>query len=443
MLGKKILVVDDDEDILNQLKTYLLEDRYQFVQAHDGREAEDILDTYNISLVVTDEEMPNIKGVELFHWVESKKDIPVVLMSASKGEKDIKYFHEEGIHYFIPKPIKKYDLLDLLDSLFSKNPPQEVYLQKENCYCPIEIDEFLNGKEFNIPIFIKLSDDKYIKIANNTDALTEERVLKFKEKGISNFYLVKTDYNKSVQQTYKKVETLLQRKNEIPQEMRKQFVLRAGKILIEKAYVDELNRENFDMVSNFVSETLDDVSGNKEVMSLLDSLNSISDNFYAHCLGVSAYGVMLAKALGWENESTLKILSLGGIFHDVGKRDIPLEILEKKSEELTDDDRTTLENHPIHGADIVSNLKFFPQEVAQIIMQHHENCRGTGFPFKLKKDFIYPPARIIFIADLFCKYTIERADVEKLGVTDALNKIETDYKGMYDTKFFDVFKSLF
>ncbi|MBI2606579.1 MAG: HD domain-containing protein, partial [Deltaproteobacteria bacterium] len=60
------------------------------------------------------------------------------------------------------------------------------------------------------------------------------------------------------------------------------------------------------------------------------------------------------------------------------------------------------QDHPATGAAVISKIRSIPSDIGQIILHHHENCEGTGYPAGLKKSQIHPVAKLISVADVFC-----------------------------------------
>ena len=156
---------------------------------------------------------------------------------------------------------------------------------------------------------------------------------------------------------------------------------------------------------------------------MLDVLNSHADFVYAHSLGVSMYGVLLARALGWLSPQTAFKVSIAGLYHDIGKKEIPRAILEKPRFQMTLEERTIYETHPTRGKEILEAIKSVPTEVVEVAYQHHENILGTGFPRKLRKMSIHPMANLIAIVDRFCELAIKSPYSSGMTAAEALSQI--------------------
>lgn len=120
---------------------------------------------------------------------------------------------------------------------------------------------------------------------------------------------------------------------------------------------------------------------------------------YKHSLNVANLAVTVGMRLGL-SISQLKTLAVGSLLHDIGKSCIPMEIINKPGK-LTKEEFELMKQHPIIGYNIVqSNYKLAAPE-KQIILQHHENWDGTGYPNNLYGTNSYKLARIVHIIDAY------------------------------------------
>ena len=139
-----------------------------------------------------------------------------------------------------------------------------------------------------------------------------------------------------------------------------------------------------------------------------------------HSERVAEYSVLIGKKLGLSEED-LKILHLGGLFHDIGKIGVPDSILQKPSR-LTDNEYSQIKQHPNIGVHILSNASIF-ENILPIVEHHHEKFDGTGYPSKLKGDEIPYFARITSIADSFDAMTSCRSYREEMPIETVIDEI--------------------
>ncbi len=120
-----------------------------------------------------------------------------------------------------------------------------------------------------------------------------------------------------------------------------------------------------------------------------------------------------------------ELLRLGGRVHDIGKINIPLELLNKIGE-LSPSEFEIFKGHPLHGFEIVSEYPLL-NPLLPIILWHHERLNGKGYPHRLKNSGIPLLARIVAVADFFDALTSPRPYI--IGGNKAL--LKKDYEVIY------------
>lgn len=117
MSSKHILVVDDDENILALIKTILAQKDYQVKTALNGELAVSLLMQERFDAIITDAVMPLMDGNALAKKVKNDpklKDIPIIMITASKEADMVKKSFSSGCVLFLPKPFTASSLLSLL-----------------------------------------------------------------------------------------------------------------------------------------------------------------------------------------------------------------------------------------------------------------------------------------------------------------------------------------
>ena len=155
-----------------------------------------------------------------------------------------------------------------------------------------------------------------------------------------------------------------------------------------------------------------------------------------HSDRVSAYSVLIGKHMGLD-EKDLRILEIGGLFHDIGKIGVPDSVL-LKAGKLTDDEYSEIKNHPAIGKQILSNASLFT-DMIPIVYHHHEKYNGTGYPSKLKGEDIPLHARIAAVADTFDAMTSSRSYRDALPLDVVRAEIEKCSGTQFDPAIAKVF----
>ena len=116
-MGKRILVVDDDELVRLALEELLMPEGYEIHTASSGREALDKIKENIYDLLMLDIIMPEMDGIELCRKIREKDDyseVPIVFLTAKSREEDRSVGLEAGANLFLSKPISPEKLLTLI-----------------------------------------------------------------------------------------------------------------------------------------------------------------------------------------------------------------------------------------------------------------------------------------------------------------------------------------
>ncbi len=148
----------------------------------------------------------------------------------------------------------------------------------------------------------------------------------------------------------------------------------------------------------------------------------------------------IARDLGLPEEQR-RGLHLAGVVHDVGKIQIPTEILTKPAK-LSDPEFRVIMGHPQAGYDILKDIDF-PWPIAEIVRQHHERLDGSGYPRRLKGDDILIEARILAVADVVEAMAAPRPYRAAPGIERALAELGGGRGPKYDAAAVDACLRLF
>lgn len=107
----KILVVDDDIDILQLVKIHLIREGYEVVQAQNGLEALELLKETEVGLAIVDVMMPGMDGFSLTRILTEELDIPVILLTARGQLADKEQGFKAGSEDYLVKPFEPKELL--------------------------------------------------------------------------------------------------------------------------------------------------------------------------------------------------------------------------------------------------------------------------------------------------------------------------------------------
>ncbi|ERI91492.1 HD domain protein [Clostridiales bacterium oral taxon 876 str. F0540] len=139
------------------------------------------------------------------------------------------------------------------------------------------------------------------------------------------------------------------------------------------------------------------------------------------------------------SQKQLDILFYSALFHDIGKINVPDEIL-KKPGKLTNEEFEYIKKHPADGADIIKNT--FLREAVPGILQHQERLDGSGYPMGLKEEEICLEAKIIAVVDTYDAMTSDRPYRKGMDPKAAINEMKSLIGKHYDEKIVRTFEQI-
>jgi len=170
------------------------------------------------------------------------------------------------------------------------------------------------------------------------------------------------------------------------------------------------------------------------IKTIITTLHNNYPQEKEHSCNVSLICEKIGKAMLLSQEE-LKKLREAGFLHDIGKITLEQELLNKNSH-FTEDELKEISQHPVTGHRI---LKSFDStlDLAEIILAHHENWDGSGYPKGLKGEEIHKLARIIAVANSY-----DHINREALSNQEALKELKKQAGHKLDPYIVDVFLSI-
>ena len=185
-----------------------------------------------------------------------------------------------------------------------------------------------------------------------------------------------------------------------------------------------------------VEEVAASLARNPSAFVSLARLKSRDDYTYMHSVAVCALMIGLARQLGLSEEETREA-GLAGLLHDIGKMQMPLDVLNKPGA-LTDEEFRLMKTHPEHGYELLREGAKVPLNALDVALHHHEKFDGSGYPHRLASDQITPMARMGAICDVYDAITSNRPYKNGWDPAQSIARMAS-WKGHFDPAMFAAF----
>lgn len=189
---------------------------------------------------------------------------------------------------------------------------------------------------------------------------------------------------------------------------------------------------DIDILFDSANEIMSGETNTYRLMDILSNIRYFDDSTYAHSLNVAMLANILGRWLHME-EHDLKLLTVAGMLHDIGKVLIPLEII-KKPGSLTKEEFEIIKQHSSKGYKLLKE-KNVDKNICYAALLHHEKCDGSGYPLGVKGDRISNLAKLITIVDIYEAMTADRCYREGICPFAVIRMYEEEGYSKYDPKY--------
>jgi HD-GYP domain-containing protein (c-di-GMP phosphodiesterase class II) len=157
-------------------------------------------------------------------------------------------------------------------------------------------------------------------------------------------------------------------------------------------------------IKKVANRTVDAIIRSPDAYIWLTKIKNKQAYLYGHSVRTMIWALALGRHLGLSRHA-LANLATGIMLSNVGKIDIPTEILEKPKDTLTDDELTLYTSHVSHALELLEETPGLNNQILTTIANMHERYDGTGYPQSLKGDEIPYLAKIAGIASAYDEMT--------------------------------------
>ena len=295
-------------------------------------------------------------------------------------------------------------------------------VEASGSYIKIRVGTIIPSRAITFDIFIMING-RYVHYLRPGEMLKAEKIVSLDRADV--FFV--PDVQRAAYKKY-----VFDRMNETGLDTRqKAVILRESSLTLAEEIFEQPNVENAlleskDLITGFIGFMDNEPDG----MAQLISLSSHDFYTYNHSLDVGIYSLGLGKVLGFDAEKLLE-LGRGALFHDIGKRNVHVDIICKNGP-LSDVEWAQMQKHPQYG------LKLLTEHACSEVMkaccfEHHESFLGNGYPQQLTGPEIHPMARIVAITDTYDALTTKRSYNDPMTPVDALNFMMSRLSGRYDS----------
>lgn len=190
---------------------------------------------------------------------------------------------------------------------------------------------------------------------------------------------------------------------------------------IQYLYSNTASANFTDTANNIASDLMKAITDNDAIAIDINTLKISDEYTFKHSVDVATMAMVVAKKHGLNDKEVYEI-GVSGLLHDLGKSQIPNEILNKAGR-LTEEEFAVMKQHPVIGYKILNEKNNVSPAIALGVLQHHEKINGEGYPMGLNEQQICPYAKFLSVADIYDALVTERPYKKAFSQCDAIELI--------------------
>lgn len=366
----------------------------------------------------------------------STKDLPALSSLASKTiavgapPKTLEELKDFIRHVVNPRTFMQKEGREILDENYSR----------------VRINFFWRFNHTDCDIYLRLSAHKFVKIIHGGDYYDKDIIEKYANKKQTFLYISKNDFERfgarlgttpflgliDSEDNNLSTEAMVRQTHALLQELVTSVGISESAVKIANMYCD------------FVVNTTVKKS-NRALLDLFKNFRERKDYLYDHSYLLSCLCAFISKELQWHTSETVEKLCYAALFHDITLKDPELAMVtDVTSAELggfTPEEVLAYHQHPLVAAKMVKESGGFPLGVEGIIVQHHENVEGNGFPRGLSAAQVSPLVCVFILCHDYIS-ELYRCNFDAAAASEIIHKMEGRYAHGNYVKVFVAFKKI-
>ena len=194
---------------------------------------------------------------------------------------------------------------------------------------------------------------------------------------------------------------------------------------------------NLPKVRDNVEDIIDSTFRNRDASLALIKLKTYDEYTLTHSLNVAVLSISMGCHVNYSREK-IRDLGLGAILHDLGKTQVPLNILNKRGP-LNENEFNTIKSHPVVGANMLERTKKIPPKAISVARNHHERIDGSGYPKGLSGNDLDEFSIITGLSDIYDALTSDRVYRKGIPPHNALRTIFALRRKQFDATWVEKF----
>lgn len=275
-------------------------------------------------------------------------------------------------------------------------------------------DFFVEGMTLPVPLYLRMGRGNYLTIGRQGDKARLSSFHSLTDPKVS-VYVRATDHTQLIEYMTNLTGKVISQQN-VPDLLKVRFINSladdALNAISGKGFASVAQMQRVSMLLVDLGKTL---PGFQDVLKLLMDL-PVGES--KHAMATCMISLAICEEMKMNHRQALEKVALGSLLHDVGLKSLPKGLLSKPKHLWTPEELQAYEQHPVRSVEMLRDLRDITNDVLLIVVEHHENSQGTGFPKKLRDVKISPLGKVVGVGNYFASLLFSDIEGAKIYTAD-------------------------
>jgi putative nucleotidyltransferase with HDIG domain len=296
-------------------------------------------------------------------------------------------------------------------------------------FCPVDLDGLVDDTKLDFNLYLAAGPQRFVFYRSSSLPFTARHRQRLIDNSVRVLYIRTAERQQYLQYLEHHLDRVLGNL-EVPQPKKAKLLYSVSQTVMQDTFEQPRSQTIVPRTRKMAERTVEFVLRNNGALGQLARLMSTDYYTYTHSINVCIFGVTLARHVGL-NEADLKEYAVGALLHDLGKTEIPKELLTRAGP-LSHDEMAAVKSHVVIGEQLLREHHALSQVALIPVAQHHEKLDGSGYPRALEADGLHLFGRLTAIADTFDAMTSKRSYQRAFTPYETLRLMREDLKDKFD-----------
>ncbi len=276
-------------------------------------------------------------------------------------------------------------------------------------YLPVELQSLKTGiREIEFDIFVKLSDENYVQLFSKSLGIDYRRLFKYESRGVREFHVRAEEFESYLRFASFTASQLLVSASVSREKKIASLISLTEQCLVQVFSLSVFDEKVIAEIKTLVNHFIAFVEVDPGALVILLKLISQGGYLYYHSVSVMVFSLFLARRTQLFSRQAVQQVAIGALLHDFGKT-APIDAVDLE--------------HPVRGVEKLGNLIDEKSVIRKIIIEHHEQPSGKGYPYGLRGSEISVEAKLVSVANVFNSLISERPHRKAISTGAAIDFI--------------------